>query len=279
LKPLVAIVAQGTMASGLAARLGQHGVRVRTLLSGRSSASQARAAAAGMQAASICELLEADILLSVLPPALAGKFAADLAPALRAAPNKPLYVDLNAISPASARSIAEVVRSAGATFVDGGIIGMPPKQDYAGPHLYVSGAGASPLLALREFGLDIRVLNGDVGDASGLKMAYAGITKGFTAVATAMILSATHARLAPALKSELAESEPVLYAALSRRIPDMLAKAYRWIDELRQIQQFATEGGAQGDLFGGAAQLYEQIARDFEGPRRDAQALRKFFAD
>jgi 3-hydroxyisobutyrate dehydrogenase-like beta-hydroxyacid dehydrogenase len=267
------------MASGLATRLLQHAVPVRTLLSGRSAASQARAAAAGMQAVSVGELLEADILLSVLPPAVAGKFAADLAPALSAAPNKPLYVDLNAVSPTSARSIADVVRSAGATFVDGGIIGMPPKQGYAGPHLYVCGAGASRLLRLRDFGLDIRVLDGDIGDASGLKMAYAGITKGFTAVATAMILSATHARLAPALKSELAESEPVLYAALSRRIPDMLAKAYRWIDELRQIQQFATEGGAQGDLFAGAARLYEQIARDFEGARRDAQALQKFFAE
>lgn len=277
MKPVVAIVAQGTMASGLGGRLVKHGVQVLTTVTGRTPASQRRAATAGMTPVSIPQLLEADILLSVLPPAAALSYATALASELKAAPRKPLYVDCNAVSPEIARSIARVILPTGCAFVDVGIIGMPPKEGYAGPRLYASGSAAQRLLPLRNFGLDIVVLEGDVGEASAIKMSYAGITKGLTAVATTMILAATRVGLAAVLKRELAESDPVLFAMLARRVPDMLPKAYRWVDEMRQIQAFAAEDSAASEIFQGAAQLYERIASDLGGDSRECTALEEFF--
>lgn len=277
MKPVVAIVAQGGMASGLGARLAHHGVEVRTAVSGRSEASRARALAAGMTPVGPAELMQADVLLAVLPPAVALQFARDLAPQLRAAARKPLYVDCNAVSPDVVRSIADVVTDAGADFVDVGIIGLPPRDGYAGPRLYASGNEARQLLQLCQFGIQVRVLEGDIGAASALKMAYAGITKGLTAVATAMILAATRAGLAGALQRELSESEPVLHEALARRVPDMLLKAYRWIDEMQQISHFSQPDFAAAAMFSGAAALYERIARDVASEQREASALTAFF--
>lgn len=265
------------MAAGLASRLTQHGLEVLTRISGRSEASRARAVAAGMKPVETAQLLDADILLSVLPPSVALQFAESLVPELRARGRKPLYVDCNAVCPESARTIGAVITATGTEFADAGIIGLPPREGYAGPKIYASGNHAQRLVQLRSFGIDIRILNGDIGAASGLKMAYAGITKGLTAVATAMILAATRCGLSEALERELSESEPLLRDALGRRIPDMLPKAYRWIDEMHQISEFAQPDAASAAIFDGAAKLYERIAIDYAGAKHEASALTSFF--
>lgn len=279
MKPSVAIVAQGSMGAGLAARLHQHGVEVRTLLTGRSEASRARAEAAGMRPVDAAELLDADILLSVLPPASALTFAEDLAPRLRAAPRRPLYADCNAVSPETARAIAAVIEATGTPFVDVGIIGLPPRNGEPGPRLYASGTRARQLTRLCEFGLQVRVIEGDVGAASALKMSFAGISKGLTAVATGMILAAARAGLAQSLAQELRESEPWLFQSLGRRLPDMLPRAYRWIDEMREIADFVQPDAATAAIFAGAADLYDHIARDVKGNRLESSRLLEFVAD
>lgn len=278
MKPRIAIIAQGGMASGLARRLTQHGVEVLTILSGRSETSRLRAQSAGMQSVDLPQLLQADMLLSVLPPSAALSFAQSISGELRARAHKPLYVDCNAVSPETARAIGAVITAAGAPFVDVGIIGLPPRDGYTGPKLYASGAHAPELLPLCSCGLQVRVLDADIGAASALKMSYAGITKGLTAIGTAMILAATRAGLASALGRELAESEPILWESLGRRVPDMLPKAYRWIDEMHEISRFAQPDTAAAGIFEAAARLYERIATDVSRGGTEASALKHFFS-
>src|SRR5438132_8947255 len=121
----VAVVAQGSMGSGVGKRLHESGAEVRTLLSGRSAASAERARAAGMKPATDEKALlqGADFFLSILPPGEAESLARQLAPALSALPKKPIYIDCNAISPQTAQRVAAIVEPTGAKFVDGGIIG------------------------------------------------------------------------------------------------------------------------------------------------------------
>jgi len=90
----IAVVAQGSMGSGVGRRLHEKGAEVRTLLTGRSAASAERARAAGMKpAADEKALLQgADFFLSILPPGEAENLARYLAPALSALPKKPIYV-------------------------------------------------------------------------------------------------------------------------------------------------------------------------------------------
>ena len=92
-----------------------------------------------------------------------------------------------------------------------------------------------------------------------------------------MILGATRAGVADMLARELSESDPRLLESLSRRIPDMLPKAYRWIEEMRQIAEFVTPDAAAGTIYQGASDLFDRIATDAAGGRTEAGALVRFF--
>ena len=275
----VAVVAPGMMGSGVAARLVQNGARVITSLAGRGSGSIARAAAAGMEDVPEADIAGAEIVLSIVPPGQALALAERLVPYLKAATGNPIYADCNAVSPATARRIEAVIEAAGRRFVDGGIIGGPPKPGSSGTSIYLSGPHAAELAVLAEHGLEIRVLAGPVGAASALKMSYAGITKGFTALGAAMMLAATRAGAAEDLKRELAASQPALLGWLTRQVPGMYSKAHRWIAEMEEISAFTGDGDpAAGRIFQGAAEFYARLAADFKGGGTEVAALDAFLA-
>ncbi len=273
---VVAVIAPGNMGAAVGKRLADHTVQVRTTLSGRSKASAERATAAGMRAVPLEELTTAQLLLSIVPPGAALALARQLAPALSAAPNKPVFVDCNAVSPTTAARIAAVVEATGAPFVDAGIIGPPPRPSGPQPSIYVSGPHAARVSVLAAHGLDIRVLEAPNGAASALKMSFAGITKGVIAVATAMTLAATRAGAQNELRKELADREPALLASLARKVPDMMPKAYRWVAEMQEIAQFVTPE-AGGEIYIGASQIYDRVARAMASDTPELEALRRFF--
>jgi 3-hydroxyisobutyrate dehydrogenase-like beta-hydroxyacid dehydrogenase len=281
MSPVVAIVAPGNMGAAVGRRLTENGVRVLTTLAGRGAASVARAVAAGMTDVALDRLVEAEIVLSILPPAQALSFAEQMAPLLLAAERKPVFVDCNAVSPETVRRIGVVVAAtgAGASFVDASIIGLPPKPGQASPHIYVCGerAARARVLILGESGLDVRVLDGAVGAASALKMSYAGINKGVAALASAMILAAARSGATEALYQELSESLPGLLESLRRQVPDMLPKAYRWVAEMREIAAFAGEDAAARKVFEGFSELFERVSRDVAGEQVESGVLTGFF--
>src|SRR5947208_1368825 len=104
---------------------------------------------------------------------------------------------------------------------------------------------------------DQRLVDEAVGAASALKLSYAGITKGLVAIASAMILAADRAGAGPALKVELAASQPQLLARFAKTLPDMYPKAYRWVEEMHAISEFIGEEFPEALIYKGAAGLYE----------------------
>jgi L-threonate 2-dehydrogenase len=278
MNPIISVMSQGAMGAATASRLVENGLEVRTNLSGRSTASAERAAKAGMKPVSEDELNGADFLLSIVPPAEALSLAERLSPALaRAAARKIVFVDLNAINPETTKKVAQIVQTAGALFVDGGIIGGPPRAGYDGPAYYVSGVDAKLVEALAPFGLKIVVLDGPIGAASALKMSYAGITKGLIAISCSMILAAQRAGVSDALYKELSASQAALLSGFARGVPDMFSKAYRWVAEMNEISGFAGSDSAEREIFSGAANFYARIARDYEGHNEEVTVLRDFF--
>jgi L-threonate 2-dehydrogenase len=275
MQPVVAVIAPGMMGSAVGARLVENGIEVRTLLAGRSEATLARARAAGMVDASDEQIVASDIILSILPPGDALGLAERLAPALRAATKKPIYVDCNALDPATVVRISRVVQETGATFVDGGIIGGPPRPGYS-PKIYLSGEAAPRVAELTKYGLQMPIQPGPIGAASAMKMSYAGITKGFTALGAAMMLAASRAGTAEDLRAELSASQPALFGWLTRQVPGMYSKAYRWVAEMEEIAQFVGEDPAARNFYEGAARLYERLAADFDGERKEIAALDAF---
>ena len=275
--PLVAVIAAGAMGAAVGKRLTDNGVRVLTSLEGRSESTAARARAAGMAAASDGEIAAADFILSIVPPGDALALARRFAPVLAASNAKPIFVDCNAVSPATVERVAAAIAPTGCLFVDAGIIGAPPKSGDAGPRFYASGDAASRFATLRDYGLDIRVLRGPTGAASALKMSYAGITKGTQAIGAAMILAATRSGSAEALFQELAFSQKDVLAWLKQQLAIMPPKAYRWVAEMQEIANFADADPATQELYQGAAHFYERIADDFSVAGEDVSALAAFF--
>jgi 3-hydroxyisobutyrate dehydrogenase-like beta-hydroxyacid dehydrogenase len=182
-----------------------------------------------------------------------------LTPALARAARKPIYVDLNAVAPETAVAIGDVIKTSGAHYVDGGIIGAPPSGNYS-PKLYLAGDNAKNVERLAAYGVTIRAVHGAIGAASALKMSYAGLTKGLTALGTAMILGSIRAGCADELRAELAESQPNMLAWLARQVPSMYPKAYRWIAEMEEIAAFLKDDAAASAIYQGIARLYERVA-------------------
>ena len=274
---IVSIISPGAMGSAVGQVLSSHGVEVRTSLAGRSDASADRARAAGMIPVMDDQLARADIILSIIPPGDAVDLADRLAPVLERADPKPVYVDCNAISPQTVEDIADIIADTGCPFVDAGIIGPPPKPGGRATKIYLSGEHAEPVAQLQQYGLTMPILPGPVGLASAMKMSYAGITKGFTALGAMMMIAATRAGTAEFLQRELADSQPELLAWLAHAVPNMYSKAYRWVAEMEEISEFCSDGAeAAEDLFDAAAEFYEHIAEDCEGAKEQVAILDKF---
>ena len=274
--PVVAVIAPGMMGAAVGKRLVDNGVKVLTSLKGRSAETATRAKVAGMAAAGDEEIAACDFILSILPPGDAIALAERFQPALKASNAKPVYIDCNAINPKTVDRVAAVIAPTDCPFVDSGIIGSPPKPGDAGPRFYASGPAAPRFATLRQYGLDVRVLDGAMSAASALKMSYAGITKGTQAIGAAMMLAASRAGSADALFAELSSSQKEMFAWFKRGLALMPPKAYRWVAEMHEIAGFVGEDPTAHELYEGAAHFYERIAADFDGGKKDVTALTEF---
>lgn len=258
----VAIQSPGDMGHGIGRLLAEGGYRAVSALEGRSKRTRDLAASAGMEdIGGLANLLsEADVILSIMRPDRALGFVEDLAGLAADHPGRPTVVDLNAVAPGTGRAAAETAAAAGLPFIDGGIIGGPPRAPAnKSPRLYVSGPGASDLLVLNETGLDFRDLGERIGAASAIKMCYAALTKGLTAIGIHSMVTARKEGVDEALLAELGSSQKNLLTHLERGLPDMCPKAYRWVGEMEEISKTHVDGGLPGEMFIGAANIYRLV--------------------
>ena len=258
----VGLLSPGDMGSATGRVLQAGGARVLTCLAGRSARTAGLAAAAGFADAPSLEdfVREADIILCILVPSEARTVAASVAAAIHRTGATVTYVDCNAISPQTVREIGATIVSAGGRFADAGIIGSPPTPGSVDTRYYVSGPARAAFVALSDYGLVVRDIGAEVGHASGLKMCYAALTKGMTALGTELLLAAKLLGLEDALRAEQSESTATPLASLARSIPTMTPKAYRWVGEMEEIAATFAAVGLTPDIFIGAADIYRLVA-------------------
>lgn len=263
LTPVVGVLSPGDMGRAIGKILRANEVRTVTCLAGRSDRTRALAADAGFEdTAALTEFVErVDIVLCVLVPDRAAGVADEVAAAVRATGADVLYADCNAVSPQTARAMAHSIEDAGARFVDVGIIGAPPTASGSPTRFYASGAAVPEFAVLGTYGLDVWEVGPDVGQASGLKMCYAAMTKGLQALGTELLVAAELLGLAQPLRAEQNDSVPELLGWLDRQIPAMPPKAYRWVGEMKEIARTFDELGLTPGIFDGAADLYAAIAQ------------------
>jgi 3-hydroxyisobutyrate dehydrogenase-like beta-hydroxyacid dehydrogenase len=251
----VGVLHPGQMGVAIAASARAGGHDVLWCTEGRSAATKARAERADLRPlSSLAAVVDAaEVLVSVCPPG----GAVDVARSVAAEGFSGTYVDANAVAPATAAQISEVVTSSEASYVDGGIIGGPSH-----PRLFLSGLGAPEVAALflSAAPVSAEVIDGG-GDfaASGLKMSYAAWSKGSTALLLAVVASARHLGIAGALRDEWSRSQPDLAARLTastRGAP----KAWRWEAEMREIARTFSDCGLPGGFHAAAADVFGRLA-------------------
>jgi 3-hydroxyisobutyrate dehydrogenase-like beta-hydroxyacid dehydrogenase len=248
----VGLLHPGEMGAALGSALRGRGHEVLWASTGRSEATSRRAATAGLiDVGSESVLAErSDVLLSVCPPHAAGEVAGKVSDAVG------LFVDANAIAPATARAIAE--ERDDSKFVDGGIIGPPPR-DRGTTRLYLSGADAAVVAELfKGTPVDARVLSADVGDASALKMTYAAWTKGTAALLLAIHGVAEAEGVQEALLEEWRLSLPELPEALERAARAATAKGWRWVGEMEEIAATFSAAGFPDGFHRAAAEMFRR---------------------
>ncbi len=256
----VGILSPGEMGHTIGGVLRENGLQVLTHLGGRSGRSRSLAERAGMEdTPSLEELVrQADMLLCVLVPARAVTVAQEVAAAIAAAQADILYVDCNAIAPSTVRLVGDAILNAGGRFADVGIVGPPPRKP--GTRFYASGPGANEFAGLSDFGLDVRVMGDEIGQASGIKMCYAALTKGLQALGTELLLAARLMGFEETLRAEQRESIPDVLAWLERSLPPMPPKAYRWVGEMEEIATCFSDLGLTPNILLGAADMYRFVA-------------------
>jgi L-threonate 2-dehydrogenase len=273
----IGIVSAGGMGAGIGRCLADHGHRVLTVLDGRSDASRRRAEAAGMQAADWEAMARVDIFLSVVPPGEAMAVARRMAGLISRAGTRPLYADLNAVSPATAEAVAEVIMAAGAEFADASIIGLPPVPGGAQPVIHTSGPGAAAFAVLRRDGLDIRAMDAPVGAASALKICQAGLVKGYIGLAAMVVRAADRYGIAAPLRAEMDRLRPELMTFLGPANDRMFDKAYRFVGEMDEIADFLAEDPGAVRLFGVLREVFEGLAADRAGANGEIATLARFY--
>jgi 3-hydroxyisobutyrate dehydrogenase-like beta-hydroxyacid dehydrogenase len=169
-----------------------------------------------------------------------------------------IYVDANAISPATAREIGTVIEATGGAFVDGGIIGLPPTTQKQ-PTLYLSGIEAAAIAALfAGTNIHAEVIEGAAGAASALKMCYAAFTKGTIALLDSVRALAEHEGVERPLLESWRRTLPDV-PRQSQHAAAAASKAWRWSGEMEEIAASFAAAGIPDGFHRAAAEVYRRL--------------------
>jgi 3-hydroxyisobutyrate dehydrogenase-like beta-hydroxyacid dehydrogenase len=253
---VIGLLHPGEMGSAVGATLRQSGCRVLWASEGRSGVTADRAEAAGLESAGSARELarRCDVILSICPPHAAREVAASVGDF------DGIYVDANAISPATSRDIGERFTC----YVDGGIVGAPPRERGAA-RLYLAGEGAPHVAELfRATALEPVVLDAPIGAASALKMTYAAWTKGSAALLLATRATARAEGVEEALLAEWRVSVPGLEERAARAAASANRKGWRWIAEMEEIAATFDAAGEPDGFHCAAAAVFRGVSEAVE---------------
>ena len=257
----IAILSPGDMGHGVGKALAEHGYDVITCLAGRSQRTKDLAAAGGFRMVETLDEMvsEAELIISILVPAAAEGVAGDIADTMRTTGLSRPFADCNAISPQTARRMESRINDAGGEYIDGGIIGGSPARG-ATPRIYTSGPGAGTMDELDGKGIAVRNLGPEIGRASGIKMCYASMTKGTSALRVAMLMTAQSLGLYDELVEELAFSQQGALSAMDSGVPGLPANAGRWVGEMEEIAATFDAAGVTPRFHQGATEIFRLLA-------------------
>lgn len=258
----VAILSPGDMGHAVGQLLREHELRVVTCLTGRSARTRDLSEKAGIEdIPDFNEMVsQSDLIMSMTVSEIVPQLCREVADAIKATGSDVLFAECNAIAPQLAVKLEPVITEAGGRFVDASIIGSPPRGGRS-PRFYTSGPNAPEFEQMREFGLDVRNIGPNTGQASGIKMCYAAMTKGSSALYSELLMAADLLGLSEHLKAEFQSSQSAVYERMERGLPTVPARARRWVSEMQEIEATFEHLGMTPNIFRGVADMYQLIGR------------------
>ncbi|MFF4086362.1 DUF1932 domain-containing protein [Streptomyces nigra] len=248
----IGLLHPGSMGSAFGAQLRTRGHIVLWCPDGRSDATRSRAEQAGLEPEALPELVSrSDVLLSLCPPAVAEKTAAQVAELGKGGAGT-IYVEANAVSPSRVQRIAD--RLAPMPVIDAAVVGSPPVSGKY-PTLYLSGPSKQADRIAELFaGTDVRphVLGDIIGKASALKLTYSSYQKVSRVLAAVAYGAAETYGVADALL-EIAAKRTRSYLVETDYIPKTAARAWRWGPELEDAAALLADAGLPDALMHAAA--------------------------
>ena len=256
----VAILSPGDMGHAVGQRLRENELDVITCLTGRSDRTRALSEKAGIRdVASMDELVrQSDLVMSMTVSAAVPVLCRQVAEAIKSTGTDTLFAECNAIAPQLSRELEPVITEAGGRFVDVSIIGGPPRPGYS-PHFYTSGEQSAEFEQLNDYGLTVIKLDGAVGQASGIKMCYAAMTKGTSALHSQLLMAAELMGLTEPLLAEFQSGQSAVLQRMERNIPTVPPRSRRWVSEMEEIRDTFAHLGMTPHLFEGVADMYRLI--------------------
>jgi hypothetical protein len=153
------------------------------------------------------------------------------------------------------------VETQGAAYVDGGIIGAPPRSA-RDSRLYLSGQRAGEVGEMfKGTALEARVIGDQAGAASAVKIAYAAWTKGTAALILAIRALAHAEGVEETLLAEWEQSQPMLTARSHTAARSATEKGWRWIAEMEEIAATMAANGLPPGFHQAAAAIYSRVPR------------------
>lgn len=254
----VGILHPGKMGISIAASAQNSGYEVYWVSENRSTQTRERAEKHNLKDANTLSELctSCSFIICVCPPHAAEDVAIEVA----GHGFHGLYVDANAISPKRSRLIEKILVDAGATFVDGSIIGGPawePNRTW----LYLSGDGASLAAAYFTAGpLETSMIGEQIGKASAIKMCFAAYTKGTTALLSAILATAEAYSIREELNQQWSRYWPDFPEEAAERVKRGALKAWRFAGEMDEIADTFDAAGMPGDFHVAAAKIYQRTS-------------------
>jgi 3-hydroxyisobutyrate dehydrogenase-like beta-hydroxyacid dehydrogenase len=259
--PVVALLHPGAMGARVGGELVTAGHEVRWLTAGRSPATELRAQREGLTpVADAAALVDgADVVLSLLPP----QAAVDVARLVADTGFHGTYVDANPLSPATLAEVRTTVEQRGATLVDAGVVGPPPREG-SRTHLYLAGDPdrVGPVEALVA-GTRITpvVVGPTVGQASAAKQAYALFNKGRMVLASLAGALADAHGVGHVLAGESERAGAELLGELDDLRTGLAGVGWRWGPELDELAMALESAGADPAAVRGLAAELRRLAR------------------
>jgi 3-hydroxyisobutyrate dehydrogenase-like beta-hydroxyacid dehydrogenase len=259
----VGVLSPGEMGAAVATVLRAHGLRVVTCLEGRSARTRQRAEAAGLEVvATLAQLVRTvEAVLSIVPTMSAPAVGAEVGQAVTQTGKSIYFIEANAISPMTSTAIEQTITLAGGRYIDGCIIGSAASMGGSGM-FYLAGAGAEvAAAALRAGGLQTDVLGALAGQASAFKMAYAGFTKGTTALLLELTLMAHTWGFLDAILGKYASSHPEALRMFTAHVTSWPEYAAIRAEEMVELTAMAKAAGLAPIMPPGAEQVIAAMAQ------------------